>query len=269
MAERQWNGEMPRRMQGLPVDAVGGLGSSFPRGLPTPICGSIPGAHARPALPLTAPDYEIVSFVRVILRAVRPVRRLAATDVYALRNRFQMVRVNAVTPTAPALVHVVDGQPFRDWPALPNPGLAMRVAGAAKKAVAIPVMGALPAQASGFRVKERCRVILPTLSLRRRPAAPRDVPAPHRAVDARATSLDLGSANCAAHLDGIAETCGRGACGRAVPLRPAGRRVVRPVRASAALTFPGHVHSRHRTNCTRYGSQSVMCRIDERGRRGA
>lgn len=254
-------------MADLPTDLGGG---SLSRGLPPPVCGSVPGSHACPAFPLAPPDDEIGSLVLVVLRAVRPVCRFSTANVYALRNRLQMVCVHAVPPAATAIMHVVNRQPVRDRPVLSHPRLAVRIAAvAAEKPVPVAVVWPLPAQAACLRVKQGRRVVVPVLALRGRTTALGDVPALHRAVDALAVSLrDRSAARSAADVNRVSEAGGGRARGRAVDLFAAigRRRVVRVVRASASFTVARHVlHSRHRTNGISYRTQSGVRRIGGRG----
>ena len=236
------------------------LRGSLACGLPTTVCGGVPSSHTGPALPLAAPDDEVGSFVGVVLRAVRPVRRLAAADVHALRNGLKVGHLDAIAmPTAPS-VNMVNRQTFRNGAVLANPCFPVGIAATSDDPVPVTVVRPLPAQAARFRVAYGRRVVIQSHALWRRTAAPGGVPAFHRAVHAGPAPLDRGSASGATNVNGVSEPGRSGTGGRAEALLRPACRVVRPVGTAAAFAFPGDVHSRHRTESTCYRSQPVMIR---------
>jgi hypothetical protein len=212
----------------------------------------VSGTRARLALAAAVPaNPEIGPRVRVVLGAVsaRPQldRTGASRGVHRLGDHFKMGDLNAVPVNTSPLGDVVNRQPLRNWPNFTNPYLAMGVTVTAEPPVSVRVVRALPSQAPALRIAYRCRIVIPALPFRGRPAALSFIATRHRTVRALAALIENGSATrLASEIHGLAEPLQVGAgSGAAALLRRTLGGVVGMEVDSAARALTRRIHPWH------------------------
>lgn len=175
---------MPGRIRALPRNKAGyprlqkpALLTPLPCGRPRtgllalPVVPHIPVVRARPAFALASSHDQVAARVQMALRAGCASDLVGdhavAADVFALRDHIEVAQFDAVSIPASACLNMVNRHRGRYRTVLAFPGHAMRVPRASDLAIAVRMVGTLPAKASRLRLPNRFRVVLPFLLLHR------------------------------------------------------------------------------------------------------